>query len=628
MCGICGIINFNNNPVEESIIRIMMRRMKHRGPDDEGTYVNSNIGLGFVRLSILDLSFLGHQPMFDPTGRYLIIHNGEVYNFIEIREELIKKGYKFRSNTDTEVILNSFIEWGEDCMHKFNGMWAFCIYDTQTKDVFISRDRYGIKPFYYYVDDAQFIFASEIPTILSVLDFKPKANKQAIFDYLVFNRTDQTKQTFFEGIKKLQHGQMIRLSIDDCLSCKEFATVQGQLSNKGIKIKKWYNLEERVNNSVSFSSPLEYKELFSSAVGLRLRSDVPVGVCLSGGLDSSSIVTTLLQDYSKADLNTFSAIYGEGKRGDESVFINEYRNQLNNMFFTNPVAETLFNDMPNFVLAHGEPVPSTSPYAQYKVMELAKEHVVVTLDGQGADEQLAGYHYFYGYFYKDLLKCIRLLRLLIEIKSYIKLHKSAYGLQTFIYFLLPTYFKTKERVCEKGYLFKDFVEHFSRGNAIASNLYDSDSLNNALLDHFEYKLEHLLKWEDRNSMFFSLESRVPFLDYRIVEKTLSLPGNQIINNGWTKHILREALKGDLPENIRLRRDKIGFMTPENEWFREKFFQELIMDLIKSDSFKKRNIINSDKAVQIYKKHLNKEVQASKEIWKWIHLELWFREFID
>ncbi len=647
MCGICGIIKYDNSAPETEKIQKMMSVMKHRGPDDEGMFTEGNIGLGFVRLSILDLSPLGHQPMFSDgkalsaegkalkpgqypqalsaerlaQERYVIVYNGEVYNYLELRDELRDKGYAFKSNTDTEVVLNSFIEWGEDCLNKFNGMWALVIYDREKKEIFCARDRYGIKPFYYYQDEEQFIFASEIPPILSILNKKPTANNQAIFDYLVFNRTDQTEQTFFKEIKKLQHGHTLKIQ------------------NSKFKIQKWYELRDRVKNTEGFRSAEEYRELFSSAVGLRLRSDVPVGVCLSGGLDSSSITSILLKDYEKKDLNTFSAVYGKDKRGDETEFINLYRNEakiptsrdehtISNMFYTSPCAETLYEDMLTFIKAHGEPIPSTAPYAQFKVMQLAQSNVVVTLDGQGADEELAGYHYFFGFYFKDLLKKFRWIKLFSEMFSYVKIHKSIYGIKTFAYFLLPRFLKTKARVGEKGYLFPGFTDTYSKNNTIAGELYNSKSLNEALLDHFEYKLEHLLKWEDRNSMWYSLESRVPFLDYRLVEKTLASPSDTKIKDGMTKHILREAMKSILPEKIRMRKDKIGFMTPEDEWFRTGVFKDLILEILNSESFKNRKIIDSEKVKSLYQKHLNKEIQISKEIWKWINLELWFREFID
>ncbi|MCK4699506.1 MAG: asparagine synthase (glutamine-hydrolyzing), partial [Bacteroidales bacterium] len=437
------------------------------------------------------------------------------------------------------VVLQAFDEWGTGCLDKFNGMWAFVIYDKKKKEIFISRDRYGIKPFYYYSDKNKFIFASEIPSILKILERKPNPNYQVLFDYLVFNRTDQTEMTFFEGIKKLQHGHVIiiRKSRTSPAFC-------------GFEIHKWYDLKQKVKNTVPFKNPEEYKNTFNSAIGLRLRSDVPVGVCLSGGLDSSSIVSTLLKDFNKNDLNTFSAIYEKGSTGDESEYIKEYSSSLTNMFYITPSAESLYADMDDFVTAHGEPVPSTSPYAQFKVMELAKNNVVVTLDGQGADEQLAGYHYFYGFYFKELLKNFRWLRLLSETFHCLNNHKSLYGVKTFLYFLLPKNIKSKVRVAEKGYLNPEFVHNFSSDNQVAGNIYSSDSLNDALFNHFEYKLEHLLKWEDRNSMWFSLESRVPFLDHRLVEKTLAINSDMIINKGITKYILREALKGTLPEKIR------------------------------------------------------------------------------
>lgn len=609
MCGICGIVKFNHQPADESKIRTMMVRMKHRGPDDEGVFIDGNVGLGFVRLSILDLSPLGHQPMFDDTGRYVIIHNGEVYNFIEIREELVKKGYSFKSNTDTEVILKSYIEWGKSCLDKFNGMWAFCIYDQHTKQIFISRDRYGVKPFYYYLDDEQFIFASEIPPILDVLKNKPKPNNQVIFDYLVFNRTDQTESTFFEEIKKLQHGHIFKIR------------------ENNISISKWYDLRRKVEQSEGFQDSNEYRELFSSAIGLRLRSDVPVGVCLSGGLDSSSIVSVLLKDFNKSDLNTFSAVYDKESYGDESEFIDEYKSNLQNMFFIHPSAETLYADMRNFVRAHGEPVPATGPYAQFKVMELAKGNVVVTLDGQGADESLAGYHYFYGIFFKELWKANKFLTLMKELLHYLYLHKSVYAFKTFLFFLMSAKNRTMLRVREKNYLNEEFVRNYSLQNKISDNLYASLSLKDGLIDHFEYKLEHLLKWEDRNSMYFSLESRVPFLDYRLVEKTLASNSENFIRDGWTKHILRESMRGILPEKIRKRKDKIGFGTPQAEWFRSENFISLINEILSNGHVVKNDIIDKEKFGKVLQQHTSRKADHSKEIWKLMNLELWFEEFL-
>lgn len=605
MCGISGVLNFNNEPVKELTIRKMMQVMKHRGPDDDGIFIDNNVGLGFVRLSILDLSSAGHQPMYSQNKRYVIIFNGEVYNYIELRNEL-KNKWHFKTKTDTEVVLAAYQEWGENSLDRFNGMFAFVIYDLKRKEIFGARDRFGIKPFYYYLSNSTFVFASEIPSILSVLQQKQEPNDQAIFDYLAFNRTDQTHETFYKNIYKLQHAYYFKIK------------------NSNISFHKWYDL--RKIKKEPFNNPQEYKELFSDAVGLRLRSDVPVGVCLSGGLDSSAIVSVLLQDYQKNDLNTFSAIYGTGETGDESQYISEYNGLLRNMFFTYPTADTLYNDKETFIKAVAEPIPSTAPYAQFKVMELAKDNVVVTLDGQGADEQLAGYHYFFGFYFKDLLRKFQLFKLLSESIHYMKKHNSIYGLKTFAYFLLPNSLKTSLRTSEHGYIDKAFAKQYSSTNAITENIYDSKSLTDALYDHFEFKLEHLLKWEDRNSMWFSLESRVPYLDYRLVEKTLATPAKDIIYKGMTKHILREAMKGILPETIRLRKDKTGFDTPQDKWFRTPKFKTYIEDALNSNNFKTNGYINSTQAQKLYKKHLNGEINIAKDIWKWINMDIWLKQF--
>ncbi len=619
MCGINGIINFNHKKVDKSQIHKMMQKLKHRGPDDQGIFINNNVGFGFVRLSIIDLSKAGHQPMFDKTGRFMIIHNGEVYNYIELRKKLINKGYTFISNTDTEVILYSFIEWGENCFNKFNGMWAFCIYDLKRKKIFISRDRFGIKPFYYYIDHNSMIFSSEIKPIISITDKKSLPNYQSIFDYLVYNRTDYSNKTFFKNIQKLEHGHSLTINLNNSGSVK---------AGEQLIKKQWYNLKEKVTESDPFLDAIEYKEMFSSAINFRLRSDVPIGVCFSGGIDSTSIVSILLKDYKMKDLNTFSAVYNKGQRGDESAYINEYRKLIKNMYSINPNSNSFINDMSNFIKIHTEPVPSTSIYAQYKVMQLAKKYVVVTLDGQGADESLAGYHYFFGYNFLEMLKNLSLMKFSNEMINYLTNHKSLYALKTLAFFILPNKVKTSIKVNQKGYLKNKFINAYRNDSLIVDNLYNANSLQESLLNHFEYKMEHLLKWEDLNSMSFSLESRVPFLDHRLVEKTLAMPSDLLIQNGTTKSILRQAMKGIVTEKIRLRQDKIGFESPEDEWFRENYFYDYILNIINSESFKDRNIINPSKARSILNKHMNKTTQASGELWKMINLELWFREFID
>jgi len=611
MCGLCGEINFVEN-IGLPLVQGMMKSMKHRGPDDEGVFINQqkSLVLGFVRLSIIDLSSNAHQPMLSADQRYVLLFNGEVYNYLEISSELTGLGYTFRSSSDSEVVLYSYIEWGEECLHRFNGMFSFVIYDTETNILFAARDRYGVKPFYYVSNGQSFFFASEIPALLGVFSQKPKPNEQAIYDFLVFNRTDQTENTFFDGIKKLQHGHCLNVYLDE-----------GR-----IEIRRWYDLRSQLNNP--FHSPGEFLDLFQSSCELRLRSDVPVGVCFSGGLDSSGIVSVLLKYQHRDELNTFSAVYGNGEIGDESRYMNLYRDQLKNMHFVTPDADSLAADLDAFTAAHGEPVPSTSVYAQYKLCELAKKSVTVALDGQGADEFLAGYHYFYGFYFKELLKKGRYSRLASEVYYYLVNQRSIFALKTLLFFMLPSTTRTKLRADKYGYILPEFEAKFGSSNTISDNLYGSSSLRDAMLDHFEFKLEHNLLWNDKNSMRFSLELREPLLDYRLVERSLATNMDMIINKGCTKAILRDAMKGYMPEEIRLRADKTGFETPEDMWFRTPYFSKYIKELINDDRFKGRGIIDNKAANNLFENYLNKKNDASKEIWKFISLELWFRKFID
>jgi asparagine synthase (glutamine-hydrolysing) len=609
MCGICGVVNINNKPVNEHDISAMMQKLKHRGPDDDGTYYNSFLGLGFVRLSIIDLTHAGHQPMHSFDGNYVIIFNGEIFNYLELRGELISRGYSFRTKTDTEVLLNAYIEWGDDCLDKFNGMWAFAIYDKKNKSLLLSRDRYGIKPLYYYNDDNRFIFASEIPAILSVLNNEISVNNQLVFDYLAFNRTDHTSETFFNNIKKVPHGSNVVIS-----------------ENK-IAQYTWYNLRSKLNTP--FDSPDEYFDYLTSAIRLRMRSDVPVGICLSGGLDSSSIVAILAKVLDNNQINTFSAVYGDGMRGDERRYIGLFKSYLPNMHYLTINSHMLFEDLDKFTQSHAEPVFTTSQYAQFKIMEYARQFVTVTLDGQGADEQLGGYEYFYGYYFKGLIKRGAIPLFVSELFYYMIINYKNYGfypIQYMLFLFLPEYLKVKSRVTVLKYINPEFNNEYGTSNNVTNTLYTADGLIDSLIRHFEYKLEHLLKWEDNNSMRFSIEARVPFLDHRLVEKTLSLPDNNIIYRGITKYILREAMKNILPENIRTRRDKIGFETPEDDWFRSDEFSSYVQMILHEGNILRYNYINPEKSLLLFNKHLNKKINISQIIWKWINLEKWLSQY--
>lgn len=622
MCGIVGIIRFDAKPIKKESLTTMMQTIKHRGPDDEGVFIDGHVGLGHVRLSILDLSEAGHQPMTDPTGRYTIIQNGESYNYIELREELQSMGYSFRTQTDTEVVLNGYIEWGEKVLDRLNGMFALAIYDKEKQTLFIARDRFGVKPLYYHIGDGQLIFASEIPAILKALPGKPKANENAIFDYLVFNRTDQTEETFFSNIYKLQHGSAITLDLKQ------------SYTKDSLPIRKWYDLAEHVQNLKSEiinlkseQAKVRYMDLFKKAIELRLRADVPWGVCLSGGIDSSAITATLIREMKKPDVNSYSAVYRKGSWADESEFIKEFEGIVPHMHYVHPDAEGMLAHLDDYVRIQGEPTPTNSPFALYCVLEEASKDVKVILDGQGSDEALAGYEYIPGLYYKTLFTHLKWGRLVKEIVQYAKLHKSWRHVKYMTFFLLPSRMRTKVRVMQRGYINPEFVAKH-KDSVIADKLYGANTMTEMLIAHFEYKLEHLNKWGDRDTMAFGVEGRSPFLDKDLVEYSIALKDELKIKGGYTKFILREVMKGIMPEKVRLRVDKRGFSVPMDEWYRTEGFQKLVKEILESESFAKRGYFMPEEAKKLYERHLKGEVNVSKDIWKWINLELWFRKYID
>ena len=604
MCGINGF-SWSN----EFLIREMNEAIRHRGPDDEGVFLDERVSLGHVRLSIIDLSPKGHQPMkYKRGGRELwIVYNGEVYNFRKLREELEKRGYIFNSSTDTEVILAAYMEWGPECVERFNGMWAFAIYDVKKREVFLSRDRFGIKPLYYYYDGQNIIFSSEIKGILTH-SIPRIPNDDAIFDFLYYNLVDHMEDTFFEGIKRLMPGHNAIFDIE----------------TRKLKVWRYYNLRERISRGVK-ANPERFRRLFKQAVKRRLIADVPVGSCLSGGLDSSSIVCIMREIEQDADIRTFSLVF-PGFKLDESKYqeevVKKCRVEWNQTTFE---PEDILNDIMDLIRTQEEPFSTLSIYGQYRVMKLAREMgMKVLLDGQGSDEILAGYHYFFGYYYYELFKALKWGALIREILSYRKKTGSNLALRYFFGLLLPE--RLQRWILNRGSILKDesLKEHSHRKDP----RFRRKPLNQALVDAVLYTLPSLLRFEDKNSMRWSIETRVPFLDPELVEYVLSTDSTAKIWKGITKAILREALKGVVPEVILKRTDKIGFATPDKEMANSTEIKELIWDVISSESFKNRKYWDWRKIHEIYKKGKSNGVFIGEIVWKAVILELWLREWID
>lgn len=563
MCGISGIINKNGNRVDKDEIQKINDLISHRGPDDEGFYFEKNFAFGHRRLSILDLSSDGHQPMHY-LEKYTITYNGEVYNYLEIREELIKDGYKFISNTDTEVILASYDKWGEECVNKFNGMWAFAIYDKEKEIIFCSRDRFGVKPFYYTEIDNKFVFGSEIKQLLEFYEER-FVNKKILMDFLIIGYENHINETFFENIFKLQESHNL---IYD-------------LKSNSFEIKRYYDIKQTEINLDENSSVNLYKSKFMNSIELRLRSDVKVGTCLSGGLDSSSIAAIASSMYKKDSNEKFIAIHAKSSEhdSDESFFAKEVATNCDlDLKLIEPTKDEFINSIDEVIYTQEEPFGGPSIFMQYFVMKKAKEiGCTVLLDGQGGDETLVGYERYYPSYLMSLC-FFDLIKGFFNSSKNSKLSKK----QLFAYFVYFTKAKIRiKRLQVKNSFIKAKYFNLASFDILEKNA--KNYLNLFELQHqeiFYTQMPHLLRYEDRNSMRHSIETRLPFIDYTVVETALSIPNKYKIKDGWTKYILRRTIDKILPNNIVWRKNKFGFEAPTKSWV-NSIEDEIIISISKS-----------------------------------------------
>ena len=665
MCGIAGVYNSDFPELTLELIWRMNKRLAHRGPDDEGyVLINTSasryeqrtgddtiaelratmchittpatsqvdLALGHRRLSIIDLSAAGHQPMSNEDGTIWLLHNGEVYNHIELREELTSRGYRFRSRTDTEVILHSYEEWGHECLNRFNGMWAIVIWDGREKKLFCSRDRFGIKPLYYYYDGKRFLFASEIKALLEADFIVRKPNNQVIFDYLAYGLEGCTEDTFFSGIKQIKGGHYLEFHPNE----NEF------------KIKRYYDipLRYKLNGLSDDEYVRRFRELLEDSVRLRLISDVPLGTCLSGGLDSSSIVCMIdklmrekgLKLPGLSDIQmSFSARFNE-KEYDEGSFINDVVRKTNvDAHYIYPTSESLWKTLPDLVWQQEEPFVLPYVYAQWEVYKLAKQSGVrVVLDGQGSDELLAGYQIYYAALFSYLMRTFQWKRLAKECFYNLRLRGKAARCDLLIafYHLLPrssqSWVRKAIQVEDRSCMNKEFAASYTGYHFRDSS---ATEIHTGFFDEYVYErfknsiLPGLLRHQDKNSMAHSIESRVPFLDYRLVEFAFSMPWEQKIQLGSRKFVLRNAAKGILPDSVANRQDKMGFPTPIDIWLRGEF-GDVVYEIFNSQSFKQCPFLDARKVRQEYETYRSGSKSIGITIWRWINLELWLRMFIE
>lgn len=558
MCGISIAIDKRNQPVPLELITKMNDKIVHRGPDDEGYYHGGNFALGHRRLSILDLSAAGHQPM---QWKHLwITYNGEVYNYVELRDELKTLGHNFKTGTDTEVILAAYEQWGNDAFARFNGMWSFAIYDGLNNKLVLCRDHFGIKPLYYTHTPQYFLAASEIKQFTVVPGFKSRLNKAAAVNYLVHGLLNYSQETFFLGVKELRPGHYLEYD----------------LSNHSTKLVQWYDINQASSLVAdSFETAVDkVRHLFSESVRIRMRSDVRVGSCLSGGIDSSSIVSMIHSRHlANGSFATITSCYND-KRYDEQEFsdaITDHTKYPALKVFPNLNDLWNLGDFDKMLYHQDQPIISASHYSEFKVFETARANgIIVMQDGQGSDEYLCGYGEFYIARVKEMIRSLDIrgaVKLMRE-KAAHRQHSFETEVRNFINSALgsPLQHRIKKIIGKS-----DFPWLSQRWRRLASenqvNFTRSNIRDLSVAEIVYSSIPYQLHSEDRNSMLFSIESRLPFLDPRLVEYCLSLPSSYKIRNGYTKAVLREAVS-ELPEKISRRKDKMGFVAPDVSWIVE------------------------------------------------------------
>jgi len=584
MCGLAALVSPSES-LNPDLIRSMGSLVAHRGPDDDGYAAfsgqdltvdhsagissqsgSAQVALGHRRLSIIDLTAAGHQPMGDATGRLWIVFNGEIYNYRALRAELESRGREFRSNTDTEAILAAYAEWGPECLSRLRGMFAFVLVDRAKRRLFAARDRFGIKPLYYWISPSGLLaLGSEIKQFTTLPGWSARANGQRSYDFLAWGVLDHTDETLFAGVRQFAPGECLTLRLDGSERFEPGAR---------LPTRRWYAMTPQAFRGSFDDAAQGLRERFLAAVEEHLQADVPVGSCLSGGLDSSAVVCAvrdLLSGAGPRIQRAFSA-RAEDPGVDEGRYIDIVLRATGiEGHSTVPQLAGLFDVLDAMTWHQDEPFGSTSIYAQWRVFELAaRKGVKVMLDGQGADEQLAGYHSYFGPRYADLLRSGQPLELLREMRAVRARHGYGMGwsLRMLANALLPEPLRQPAR-------------RLSGNSSASPGWLDPDRLGAAAVDPLapvpgsvnalslaqlsQSNLQMLLHWEDRDSMAHSVEARVPFLDHRLVEFVLGLPDAFKLHRGETKRVFREAMKGVLPEPIRSRTDKLGFATPEEIW---------------------------------------------------------------
>lgn len=625
MCGLYGSLGYRPDPARIDMVA-------HRGPDGRGWQTWESacgpVALGHRRLSIIDVSDAGLQPMASPCGQIHLVFNGEIYNYVELRQELKGRGEIFTTQSDSEVLLRAYRVWGTDCLSRLRGMFALVIWDERVKRLFAARDRFGIKPLYLAMHGDRVAFASEIKQLLGLPGVSGRMNVARVHDFLASGISDHTDATLFDGVRQLRGG--------------EFMIIEAGTSPPRTAIRRWYAI---VSNPIELS-PAEAQRRFlqtlDDAVQLHLRSDVRVGSCLSGGLDSSSIVCLMARHMPAGEtVHTVSACYEQASGVDETPFMKLVTDQTGAVpHYIFPRAEDIFQRASDITWHQDEPFGSTSIFAQWCVFEEARRvGIKVMLDGQGADEQLAGYHFAFAYHAARLLRAGRIGELTRALADNRRDHHVPLASQLVraIVPSLPASFEPALQRLRQRYRAYDWLGSslLQEGGNPSSALdvasrsvglappHDIASL--CVVMTFASNLQMLLHWEDRSSMAHSIEARVPFLDHELVELSLSFGNEHKIVGSDTKRVLRDAMTGILPEQVRRRRDKLGFATPEQAWFRGPL-RGAMHDGVEATLQRYPDLLNARGVRRLRDDMLHGRRRTEASLWRIVNLGMWGERF--
>lgn len=616
MCGICGF--FNKKAVSSEVLWEMSNSLSHRGPDDKGIYLSKDkcSGLGHRRLSIIDLTQSGHQPMCNEKEDIWIVFNGEIYNFRELREKLEKKGHKFKGRSDTEVILHSYEQWGTDCLRKFNGMFAFGIWDDRKKQFFLARDRVGIKPLYYYFKDGNFAFSSELKSLLRYPFFDKQLNPKSLYYYLLFQYVP-TPYSIFKNTWKLPQGHYLTLK-----------------ENGKIEVKKYWDVLEKrdeTNNKTIPEYSEEWESLIKSSVKYRLISDVPLGAFLSGGTDSSLVVATMAQLTNKVD--TFTIGFKERKY-NEAIHAKKVAKHLgtkhHELYLKEEDMISLVSKLPQY---YDEPFADSSSLPTYLVSKLARNNGIKTvLSGDGGDELFCGYNrYVWMNRMQNIFFMPQIMRKnfapLLGRLPYLKLRRISQilqyknPLQMYLGIICMWNEKELNELLGENYSYCELP--FYKIYQKLSSLPMFEKL--PLLDFHTYLPEDILTKVDRASMAVSLETRVPLLDHRIVDFVYSLPLNLRYRKGMRKYLLKKLLYKHLPEKF-FRRPKQGFGIPLDEWLRGGV-RPYLQEYLNTERIRKESLFNHKFVEEIVNKHLSGKYNYQYPIWTLLQFQLWKEKYL-